>query len=770
MTPPPGTRTDRPAADRPPPNGSSSNGRDNRKQQVLTKTQSSFVRSISDAVVIKDGEPFFLCPPDGQIPTDGKHGYGLYLHDTRFLSGYEVRILGIAPDSLAATAAAGTKAILELTNPEIRLENGRTIGKDRLAIRWTRALDGSTAELHDILAVQNYETDDVTLRVRLEFAAGFRDIFEIRGLLKSPPGVEEEPAWDGDELAFRYRGTDKVHRSLIASFEPSPVTHDGAAAEIVLAVPGRGSASLEVRLRIGEEVEPGGSPIEQGSPTSAQPRRAPPTASGSDTAPPGSGGDAQKTSVHTNALVFDAAIGRSLGDLDLLRAELGGRQYFSAGIPWFATLFGRDSLIAAYQMLAFDPSVAADTLRLLAGRQGSKVDDWRDEEPGKILHELRVGELARLDEIPQTPYFGTVDATPLFLILIGEHATWTGSLELFRELRDNVDRALTWIDGAAISSGHGYVEYASASGKGLANQGWKDSGDAIMDADGGIAEPPIALAEVQGYVFAAKLGMAKLFERDGDAQRAARLRQEAAELQERFERDFWSDGLGSYVLALQKDGKPCAVVASNAGQVLFSGIASAAHAQVVEQRLMADDMFSGWGIRTLSRESVAYNPIGYHLGTVWPHDNSLIAAGFRRYGFDDAAERVLEALVETAADFEHQRLPECFAGLERSIFGTPVRYPVACHPQAWAAGSIPYLLTVTLGLEPDAFEQRLRVRRPRLPAFVDRLELRGLRVGDARVDLVFQRTADSIVVSVASIEGKLDVELDREDSNVRRKG
>ncbi|PZR63266.1 MAG: amylo-alpha-1,6-glucosidase [Chloroflexi bacterium] len=770
MTTAPGTRTDQPTGDRPPLNGSSSNGRDDRKQQVLTKTQSSFVRSISDAVVIKDGEPFFLCPPNGQIPTDGKHGYGLYLHDTRFVSGYEVRILGIAPDSLAATAAAGTTAILELTNPEIRLENGRMIGKDRLAIRWTRALDGSTAELHDTLAVHNYDTDDVTLCVRLEFAAGFRDIFEIRGLLKSPPGVEEKPAWDGDELAFRYRGTDKVHRSLIASFEPAPAAQDGAAAEIVLAVPGRGSASLEVRLRIGEEVEPGGSPIERGSPPSAQPRRATRAAARTDTALPAAGGDLRRTSVHTNALVFDAAIGRSLDDLDLLRAELGGRQYFSAGIPWFATLFGRDSLIAAYQMLAFDPTVAADTLRSLASRQGSKVDDWRDEEPGKILHELRVGELARLDEIPQTPYFGTVDATPLFLILLGEHAAWTGSLELFHELRDNVDRALTWIDGAAISSGHGYVEYASASGKGLANQGWKDSGDAIIDADGRIAEPPIALAEVQGYVFAAKLGMAELFERDGDIQRAARLRLDAAELQDRFERDFWSDRLGCYVLALQKNGKPCAVVASNAGQVLFSGIASAAHAQVVEQRLMADDMFSGWGIRTLSRESVGYNPIGYHLGTVWPHDNSLIAAGFRRYGFDDAAERLLEALVETAADFEHQRLPECFAGLGRSVFGIPVRYPVACHPQAWAAGSIPYLLTVTLGLEPRAFERRLRIRRPQLPSFVDRLELRGLRVGDARVDLVFQRTDGSTAVSVASIEGKLDVELDREDSNIRGKG
>jgi glycogen debranching enzyme len=464
--------------------------------------------------------------------------------------------------------------------------------------------------------------------------------------------------------------------------------------------------------------------------------------------------------VRSSDLLFDALLERSLDDLEILRGELDGQRYYAAGVPWFSTLFGRDSLISAYQTLAFDPRIAAETLRLLAGRQGTEDDDWRDEEPGKILHELRIGELARLDEIPQTPYYGSVDATPLFLLLLAEHARWTGSLEVFRDLQENVDRALGWID-RSMAAHDGYVAYESAGNRGLVNQGWKDSGDAIIDADGELAEPPIALPEVQGYTYAAWLGLAALFERDGDTARATDLRSKASALRDRFERDFWSDRLGCYVLARQKGGRTCEVVASNAGQVLLSGIASADHARDVATRLTGDDMFSGWGIRTLSTASVGYNPIGYHLGTVWPHDNSMIAAGFRRYGLEDAAEKVLASLVEASADFGHQRLPECFAGFDRSTFGIPVRYPIACHPQAWAAGSIPHLLTVTLGLDPDGFERRLRIVRPHLPAFVERLEVRGLPVAGARADLVFERRdGDTTTVEVGHIAGDLDVRVE----------
>jgi glycogen debranching enzyme len=399
-------------------------------------------------------------------------------------------------------------------------------------------------------------------------------------------------------------------------------------------------------------------------------------------------------------------------------------------------------------------------LRLLAAMQGTKVDDWRDEQPGKILHELRIGELARIGAIPHTPYYGTVDATPLFLVLLAQYVAWTGDMSLFGELRGNVDRALEWLDRWADSNGDGFVDYQSEQGHGLVNQGWKDSGDGIIDAHGHIARPPIALAEVQGYVFLARHGIADLLEHAGENDAAADQRRRADELRERFEREFWSERLGTYILARQRDGKPCDVVASNAGQVLWSGIASAEHARRTADRLLRDDMYDGWGIRTLSSEAVAYNPIGYHLGTVWPHDNGIIAAGLHRYGYDRHVRRLFTAMLETAADFPHFRLPECFAGYGRREFGLPVRYPVACHPQAWAAGSIPHLLTTSLGLEPDALSGRLRIVRPLLPHFVDSLEVRGLRVGDGRADLRYSTTGhgDVAVEVVRSTGVEVEVE------------
>ncbi len=336
-----------------------------------------------------------------------------------------------------------------------------------------------------------------------------------------------------------------------------------------------------------------------------------------------------------------------------------------------------------------DPHLAAETLRVLAHFQAEREDEWRDMQPGKILHELRIGELSQMGEIPHTPYFGSVDATALFLILIGQQAAWSGELSLFEELRGPVERALQWIARYGDRDGDGYVEYQSTSEHGLVNQGWKDSGDGIVDADGSLAKPPIALVEVQGYVYQAKLGVAALYERAGDFQRAAQLRREADELRERFNRDFWLGDKGIYTLALQADHKPLGVVASNAGHALWSGIADADKARRTMERLMADDMFSGWGIRTLSGQEKRYNPIGYHLGTVWPHDNAIIAAGFRRYGFYDALCRIFQGMLEAAMHFEARRLPELFGGFGRDEYRVPVHYPVACHPQAWAAASIP---------------------------------------------------------------------------------
>ncbi|HVS75298.1 MAG TPA: amylo-alpha-1,6-glucosidase, partial [Steroidobacteraceae bacterium] len=382
-------------------------------------------------------------------------------------------------------------------------------------------------------------------------------------------------------------------------------------------------------------------------------------------------------------------------------------------------------------------------------------------EPGKIAHELRQGALARLGEIPQSPlYYGTVDATPLFLILLGEYLAWSADLELVRELRNNIDAALDWIDRHGDSDGDGYLDYRGGYANGLVNQGWKDSGVAIVDADGSLATPPIALCEAQGYLYRAWLEAARLLELTGEPARARSLAARARELRERFERDFWSDGLGCYVLALERDGRRAEVLASNAGQVLWSGIASPAHARAVARRMMEQDMFSGWGIRTLSSRERRYNPLSYQLGGVWPHDNALILAGFRRYGCDTEAQRVFAALLDAAGGLPGHRLPELYAGMERSPYERhPVRYPVACSPQAWAAGAVPYALVSLLGLVPDALEHRLRVCDPRLPAGIDRLSLTGVRVGQAVADLAFVRSSDDNVgVSWMVRKGPLVVE------------
>lgn len=723
-----------------------------RKLQVLTQHTASGVRSISDAVVIKDGEPFFLCPPDGQIPIHEGHGFGLYQHDTRYLAGYELTVAGATPSSLAATALSGAHAALELTMPALNLPGGGSIAKDRLAVRWTRELDGDEATLRDTITLRNYDTTAVRVPLRFRFTADFNDVFAVRGLLSERPGRLRPAHWDGDALVFRYDGKDGVIRRLTITVGATITSREETSCEVALHVPDRGSASVRLSLVIGEEVQAGAAPIERRTrPHSSAERRARQPRAGASTWP---------VSVSTDGITLNAALSRSLDDLLMLRGELDGRRYYAAGIPWFSTLFGRDALISAYQTLAYDPRVAEDTLRLLAGRQGSQVDEFRDEQPGKILHELRIGELARLNEIPQTPYYGSIDATPLFLILLARHAAWTGRLDLFRELRPHVERALAWLATDADPHHAGWIAYDSPTDHGLVNQGWKDSGDGITTGSGGIPTPPIALAEVQGYAFLAWRELADLFERSGDWDRAVVLRRAAEDLRERFERSYWSDAQGCYALALDGNGRRCDVVTSNAGQVLWSGIAAPERAEAVARRLLDDDLFNGWGIRTLSSRAKAYNPIGYHLGTVWPHDNGLVAEGFRRYGLDHEAERVFGSLLEASADFPQQRLPECFAGFARADFGVPVRYPIACHPQAWAAGAIPHLLVVSLGLTPCGFERTLRIVRPRLPGSVHRVELRGLQVAEASVDLTFERTDGGTTVSVRRIDGDLDVRVE----------
>jgi glycogen debranching enzyme len=466
---------------------------------------------------------------------------------------------------------------------------------------------------------------------------------------------------------------------------------------------------------------------------------------------------AGRTRVQADDELFNRVLDRSLLDLRMLRSQLDGQAYCAAGIPWFATLFGRDSLITAIEMLAFDPSLAEQTLRVLARRLGRRVDPVHEEEPGKVLHELRSGEVAATGVTPLARYYGTVDATPLFLCLLVEHADWTGSLELFGELAPEVEQALGWIERYADHDGDGLLDYRAGVPGGLRNQCWRDSEDGVIDERGVPLEPPIAVIEAQVYAIRAGLGLA----RAGAAERARSLNDEAAARQSRLER-YWLPARRFYSMALDRDGRASEALASNQGHLLWAVDVEPERAAGVRDALMGDALFSSWGVRTLGLGEAGFNPVGYHLGTVWPHDTALCAAGLRRHGYDEDFVALLEALLEAASHSGDYRLPELFAGFSRTEFETPVPYPVACHPQAWAAAAIPYLLTTGLGLHPDGLEHSLRIRRPSLPRSVKRVEVEGLRVGGARVDLLFERAGSGgrVALTDARVEGDLAVVLE----------
>lgn len=707
--------------------------------------------SVEDAIVIKDGDVFSLSRPDGSMPLTRPHGYGVYYRDCRYLYGYELRVCGRPLHKLAVASGDDFRAVFESTNCERLVAGTVDVPMQTLIVRVERIVDGEALTLRERWTVRNFGTARLELPITCMFGAGFEDIFEVRALVEPVLDDRIDGEWRDRTLGIVYDGRDGVYRSLSIRVD-APVTETWKlGCEIVLDVPPRGSRTAAVTFVMREsetraEVDPFGPPakrIEQVKSGLSRSR---------------SEWLAHYASVRTGNRSLDRTIERSLLDLRALCTTHRGHRYFAAGIPWFCTLFGRDSLLASLMTLAFEPSMAEDTLRLLASYQGRRLDAWKDEQPGKILHEIRFGELARMGKVPHTPYYGTVDATPLYLIAIGQHARWTGSTRLFDELRPSIEAALEWLDRYGDGRGERFVGYSGRSAGGLVNQGWKDSGEAIVRADGSIAAPPIAPAEVQGYAYLARLEMAELFERSGDDARADALRKAAATLRRRFNDVFWRDDIGFFAMALEEHDRPCDVVSSNPGQALWTGIVDDERAAAVAERLLAADMFSGWGIRTLSRDANAYNAVGYHVGTVWPHDNALIARGLRRYGCDDAARRICDGIFAASFCFPLNRLPELFAGTAKDEFELPVRYPVACHPQAWSAAAIPFMLETLLGLEPRGFDRQLRIKRPLLPQAVHMLEIRGVRVADATVDLRFERTpSGDVAVSAERIDGALDI-------------
>ena len=722
------------------------------RERSLTAHHASRAHHPADSVVLAESEMILVCDSSGNVP--GSHrqgqGLGLFYRDTRFVSRYELTLNGEALVPLSSHEGGGTWTFHVLGNPQLEAGTRGCIAPHTIAVRRDRMVgDGA---VHEIIALTNFGADPVHLSLELAFAADFIDIFALRGMADPPaPNLLAAEIKDARHVTLRSVARDGLLQLTLWSFSPTPsrLTGERARFDFDLGSGERRELTVAIAPRLGDA----GAQSAAGGcdPREILHRRQREGREWLDSSAEASGDP-----------VLERILRRSLLDLKLLRTPFhGGPHYIAAGIPWFATLFGRDSALSALEVCGFRPAIAGETARVLAKCQASRCDSYRDAEPGKIAHEMRQGTLARLGEIPQSPvYYGTVDATPIFVILLGEYLAWSGDLALIRELRGNLDAALDWIEQYGDSDGDGYLDYRGAYGNGLVNQGWKDSGVAITNADGSLATPPIALCEVQGYLYRAWVSGAKLLEFTGEPQRARSLIARAAELRERFERDFWSESLGCYVLALQQGGRPAEVIASNAGQVLWSGIASAEHARAVARRLMCADMFSGWGIRTLSSREQRYNPLSYQLGSVWPHDNALILAGFKRYGCDSEAQQVFAALQEAAGGLRGHRLPELYGGFERGpAEGHPVRYPVACSPQAWAAAAMPYALVSLLGLEPDALEQRLRIVDPRLPRGVDRLALTRLRVGEGLVDLSFVRSSDDHVgVSWTVHRGPLIVE------------
>lgn len=719
----------------------------------LTAHHASRAHHDPGSIVLAGSGMILVSDHRGDVPREHarNQGLGLFYRDTRFLSVYQLTLNGAPLVPLSSHDGGGAWSRHQLGNPPLESPAGGSIAPHTIGIRRDRVV--TEGAIDDIIAITNFGAAPVHLSLELAFAADFTDIFVVRGLAEPPP-PSALPARLARMRQVELRATarDGTEQATLLRFSLPASRLSGETARFDLDLDS--GESRELVVAIAPRLGPAGEAVGDADGHDAHALLRAREREGHEWL--------QSCAAARGHPVLERIIRRSLLDLKLLRTPLhGGQHYIAGGIPWFATLFGRDSALSALEVCGFHAAIAGDTARVLAGCQAARHDAYRDAQPGKIAHELRQGTLARLGEIPQSPtYYGTVDATPLFLILLGDYLAWTGDVALLHELRGNIAAALDWIERFGDSDGDGYLDYRGAYGNGLVNQGWKDSGVAIVNADGSLGTPPIALCEVQGYVYRAWLAAAKLLTLTGDAQRARSLIERAAALRERFERDFWSERLGCYVLALQAGGRPVEVIASNAGQVLWSGIASAEHARAVARRLMQDDMFSGWGIRTLSSREQRYNPLSYQLGSVWPHDNALILAGLKRYGCDKEAERVFAALLDAAGGLRGHRLPELYAGLERAPDEEhPVRYPVACSPQAWAAAAMPYALVSLLGLEPDAPGQRLRIVDPKLPPGMDRLTLTRVRVGQAVVDLGFLRSSDdNIGVSWTVREGPLVVE------------
>jgi glycogen debranching enzyme len=662
-----------------------------------------------------EGSAFMICAPGGDLSPVSAEGF--FFRDTRFLSRWSLQINGQVPEALAravadpysATFVARTRPRPGRADSNLMVERRRYVGRG----------------MREDLVIRNFSEEPTYCAVELVYGADFADLFAVKEARVTGSGERDVTEEDG-ALVFRHRNGSH-RRSLRISFS-QPAVLDGSAARWEVIIASKGTWSLCQQFTCGiddDEIEPRwlcGQPISRAKPAErmAAWRRSVPV-------------------LDTDHEGLRAVVARSAEDLGALRIfdpDFPERTVVAAGAPWFMTLFGRDSLISAWMALLVDPELALGTLQTLARFQGQDVRPYNEEEPGRILHEMRFGEASSLSLGGGTIYYGTADATPLFVMLLGELRRWGLAREAVDELLPHADRALAWITDFGDRDGDGYVEYQRTSDRGLRNQGWKDSAEAVRFADGRIADPPIALAEVQGYTYGAYLARAFFAAEQGDAALSSVLRARAAALKTAFNRDFWLEDKGWLAMGLDRDKKPIDALTSNMGHCLWTGILDADKADAVARKLLSPDLFSGWGVRTLGASMTGYNPISYHCGSVWPHDNAIVAAGLMRYGYVREAQRVIMAVLDAAVG-QGGRLPELFSGLERMELPLVVSYPTSCSPQAWAAASPLLMLRTLLRLDPWVPRGKVWLH-PALPEQIGRLHVGRIPLAGARVSVTVE--------------------------------
>jgi glycogen debranching enzyme len=695
-------------------------------------------------LVLKYGNHFLVMDKSALIPGCNTLGYGYYRYDTRHISQWEIALKDVPLSILSSSVTEGYSGSFLYTNPQTE-----SIPQQKITVQRDVVLSDL---LWERVTLHNFHDQAIDCQLNIKFQSDFADIFEVRGYNPPERGKRMHPVagQNGRSLFLAYKGLDNsLLETVIEFFGLTPMAIDTSEGEVIF--------NLSLSPRTSQEFQICVSTQWNGKLVSGETRKTGYLEARSASDHRYRDWVNQRASISTDHELFDLAIERSFRDIYILRQPSPKGYGISAGVPWYCAIFGRDSAITSWQILPFVPEMSKETIEVLAAYQGQVFNDYTDEQPGRIMHELRLGELARTGQIPHSPYYGTIDATQLWLYVLGQYVDWSGNLEFAQKIWPAVQLALQWLKNNLTS---GYLTYKCTSEKGLVNQGWKDSGDSVMHTNGALAEPPIALCEPQAYLYACWREIAKIAKLLGYDPLAESLLTDAQELKSRFQKDFWMEDKSFLALALDGSGKQVQVITSNPGHCLFTGILDDDKANAVAERLMHQDLHSGWGIRTLAKSTLAYNPMGYHNGTVWPHDNAIIAEGMRKIGRPQDAHTIMGELLQVAQFEPDFRLPELICGFDRVESFRPIDYPVSCSPQGWAAGSIFQLIKACANLQPDACNNIIRVVDPCLPQWLGKLIVRGLHVGEAIIDLSFTNTGGITSCQVLHKSGKARVVIE----------